>query len=52
LKTGDIVEVTRGLSGEIVEYDTREACRLMLSSAVMGPVCMLLFWAIAKRRKP
>ena len=52
LKAGDIVEVTRGLSGGIVEYNTREARRLMLPSVVMGPVCMLLFWAIAKRRKP
>ena len=51
LKAGDIVEVTRGLSGGIVEYNTREARRLMLSSVVMGPVCMLLFETIAKRRK-
>jgi hypothetical protein len=52
LKTGDIVEVTKDLTGGIVEYNTREACRLMLFSTVMGPVCMLLFWIIAKRRKP
>ena len=50
LKAGDIVEVTRGLSGGIVEYNTREAYRLMLFSAMMGLVCLLLFWAIAKRR--
>lgn len=52
LKAGDVVEVTKDLSGGIVEYNTKEACRLMLSSAVMGPVCVLLFRAIAKRKKP
>ena len=50
LKTGDSVTVTRGLSGGIVEYDTGNAGKLMLFSAVMGPLCLLLFWIISKRR--
>ena len=49
LKAGDSVTVTRGLFGGLVEYRTKNAGRLMLFSAVMGPVCMLVFWGIAKR---
>ena len=49
LKAGDHVAVTRGLFGGLVEYNTGNAYRLMLFSAVMGPVCMLVFWVIAKR---
>ena len=49
LKAGDIVVVTRGWFGRLVEYRTKNASRLMLFSAVMGPVCMLMFWVIAKR---
>ena len=50
LKAGDSVTVTRGLSGGIVEYDTGNAGKLMLFSAVMGPLCLLLFWIISRRR--
>ena len=50
LKAGDRVAVTRGLFGGLVEYSTRNANRLMLFSAVMGPVCMLVFWVIAKKQ--
>lgn len=50
LKSGDSVVVTRGLFGGIVEYSTKNAYRLMVFSAVMGPVCMLVFWIIAKRK--
>ena len=49
LKAGDTVAVTRGLFGGVVEYRTENASRLMLFSAVLGPVCMLIFWVIAKR---
>ena len=50
LKAGDNVVVTRGLSGSLVEYRTRNAFELMVFSAGMGLVCMLMFWVIAKRR--
>lgn len=50
LKAGDSVTVTRGLFGEIVEYDTGNAYKLMLFSAAMGPLCLLLFWVISRRR--
>ncbi len=50
LKAGGRVVVTRGLFGGFVEYSTRNAYRLMLFSAVMGPVCMLVVWMIAKRK--
>ena len=50
LQAGDSVVVTRGLFGRIVEYRTRNAYRLMLFSAVMGPICMLVFWVITKRK--
>ena len=50
LKAGDIVVVTRGLSGRIVEYRTRNAYRLMAFSAAMGPVCVLVFWIMRKKR--
>lgn len=49
LKAEDRVVVTRGLSGRLVEYRTTNAHRLMTFSAVMGPVCMLVFWVITKR---
>ncbi len=49
LQAGDIVGVTRGLFGGLVEYRTKNANRLMLFSAVMGPVCMLMFWIMAKK---
>ena len=49
LKAGDTVVVTRGPFGGLVEYRTKNADRLMLFSAVLGPVCMLLYWVIAKR---
>lgn len=52
LKAGDRVTVTRGLFGGLVEYRTENAYRLMLFSAVMGPVCMLVFWMISKRVSP
>lgn len=51
LKAGDSVVVARGLFGGIEEYRARNAYRLMAFSAVMGPMCMLLFWVIAKRKK-
>lgn len=50
LKAGDRVVVTRGLFGGFVEYSTGNAYRLMLFSAVMGLVCMLVFWIMAKRK--
>ena len=50
LKAGDSVTVTRGLSGGIVEYDTGNAGKLMLFSVAMGPLCLLLFWFISRRR--
>ena len=50
LKAGDRVTVTRGLFGGLVEYRTKNAYRLMLFSAVMGPVCMAVFCLIAKRK--
>ena len=50
LKAGDNVVVTRGLSGSLVEYRTRNAFELMVFSAAMGLVCMLMFWVIAKKR--
>ena len=50
LKAGDHVVITRGLFGGLVEYSTRNANRLMLFSAVMGPVCMLVFWIVGKRK--
>ena len=49
LKTGDTVVVTRGLFGRIVEYRSRNAYRLMVCAATMGPACLLLFWIIVKR---
>ena len=52
LKAGDNVVVTQGLFGRIVEYRTRTAYRLMAFSAVMGSVCMLVFWIIGKRKRP
>ncbi len=51
LKAGDEVAVTRDLSGRIVEYRTENARALMLFSIVMGPVCLLLYWILSKRRK-
>ena len=51
LKAGDRVVVTRGLSGRLVEYRTTNACRLMMFSAVMGPVCMVMFLIITKRNQ-
>ena len=50
LKPGDTVLVTRGLFGKIVEYKTDEAHRLLLLSATMGPLCLLLFWIITRRK--
>ena len=50
LAVGDTVVVTRGAFGRIVEYRTRNAHRLMACAAIMGPVCVLVFWVIAKRR--
>ena len=50
LKAGDTVLVTRGLFGKIVEYKTDEAHRLLLLSATMGPLCLLLFWIITRRK--
>ena len=50
LKAGDFVVVTRGLFGGLVEYRTKNANRLMLFSAIMGPVCMFIFWVIAKTK--
>ena len=49
LKAGDHVVVTRGLFGGLVEYRTKNAYRLMLFSAIMGPVCALMFGFIAKK---
>ena len=49
LKAGDSVVVTRGLSGNLIEYRTKNAYRHMLFSAIMGPLCILVFWFIAKR---
>ena len=49
LKAGDFVVVTRGLFGGLVEYSTKNANILMLFSAIMGPICMLIFWIIAKK---
>ncbi len=51
LKAGDSVVITRGVFGRIVEYRTKNAYRLMAFSAVMGSVCMLVFWIIGKRKK-
>ena len=50
LKAGDTVVVTRGLFGRIVEYRTRNAYRLMMLAVMMGPVYVMVFWAIAKKR--
>ena len=50
LKAGDNVLVTRGAFGRIVEYRTDEAHRLLLLSATMGPLCLLLFWFITRRK--
>ena len=50
LKAGDSVTVTRGLFGGLVEYRAQNANRLILFSAIMGPLCMLVFWGIAKRK--
>lgn len=50
LKAGDTVLVTRGLFGKIVEYKTDEAHRLLLLSVTMGPLCLLLFWIITRRK--
>ena len=49
LKAGDSVTVTRGLSGKLIEYETGNAHRLILFSAIMGPICIVVFWIIAKR---
>ena len=51
LAVGDTVVVTRGAFGRIVEYRTRNAHRLMACAAIMGPVCLLLFWGIARRKR-
>ena len=51
LKAGDTVVVTRGAFGRIVEYRTRNAYRLMACAAIMWPVCMLVFWVIARRKR-
>ena len=51
LKAGDTVVVTRGAFGRIVEYRTRNAYRLMACAAIMGPVCVLGFWVIARKKR-
>ena len=51
LAVGDTVVVTRDLFGRIVEYRAKNAYRLMVCAAIMGPVCVLMLWIIAKMRK-
>lgn len=49
LKPGDRVVVTRNLFGKVVEYTSADAYRLM-GAAAMGPVCLLLYLVIARRK--
>ena len=51
LAAGDSVIVTKNLFGKTVEYRTVNAGRLMACAAVMGPLCLLLFLMLSRRKK-
>lgn len=50
IRPGEAVRVTRDVTGKVVEYRTYNAVRLIVCSVIFGPLSLLLFIHIYKKR--